>query len=54
MSTMLQESEQTAMTRCSADEFLWEIAKAAQSRKMCEYEPDQECICAEGEECWLV
>ncbi len=54
MATMLQEAEPTALTKCWAAKISWDLAIAAKTRKMCEYETDQECICAEGGDCWLV
>ncbi len=54
MATMLQEAERTAITTCRAATISRDLAVAAKTRKMCEYETDQECICAEGEDCWLV
>jgi hypothetical protein len=54
MATMLRQAEPTAMTGCEAIEISWHLGIAAKTRKMCEYETDQECICAEGEDCWLV
>jgi hypothetical protein len=53
MATMVQEAESTVMINRCAAEILSDNAKAGKSRKMCEYEADQECIC-EGEDCWLV
>ena len=54
MATLLQEAKPTDTTNCCAAAILWDNAKAAKSRKMCEYETDQECICPEGGNCWLV
>ena len=54
MDTMLLEAEPAGLTHRVAVEIRWGRPKAAKSRKMCEYETDQECICAEGEDCWLV
>lgn len=54
MATMLQEAKPAAITTCWGAEISWGHAIAAKTRKMCEYETDQECICAEGEDCWLV
>ena len=54
MDTMLLEAEPTGLTHRVAVEIRWDRPKAAKSPKMCEYEADQECICAEGEDCWLV
>ena len=54
MDTMLLEAEPAGLTHRVAVEIWWGRPKAAKSRKMCEYETDQECICAEGEDCWLV
>ena len=53
MFNMVQEAEPTGITNCCVAEILWDYAKAAKPRKMCEYETDQECIC-EGGDCWLV
>lgn len=55
MATMLQETDPAGLTTCCAAETLLDNVRAGKSRKkMCEYEPEEECICAEGEECWLV
>jgi|GEM_PF-7012398 len=54
MATTLQEAESSVVTARRPAEISWDPAMAAKTRKMCEYETDQECICAEGEECWLV
>lgn len=54
MATMLQEAEPTAITNCWVAKISRGLAIAAKTKKMCEYETDQECICAEGEDCWLV
>ncbi|MEP7035475.1 MAG: hypothetical protein ABI662_05265 [Dermatophilaceae bacterium] len=57
MPTLLKEAEPTVLMSCCADETLWESAKDPKSRKMCEYETDQECICPagpDGGDCWLV
>lgn len=54
LATLLQQAEPTETTSCPAAEISWDPATAGKTRKMCEYEPDQECICAEGEDCWLV
>jgi hypothetical protein len=54
MATLLQETEPAGMPSCLAVDILRDNAKASKSKKMCEYEPDEECICAEGEDCWLV
>lgn len=53
MAVMLQEAEPTAITDCGGGEISWKHAMAAKTRKMCEYETDQECICDDGD-CWLV
>jgi len=54
MATLLKEAEPADTTNCSAAEIRRYNAKAAKARKMCEYETDQECICTEGGDCWLV
>ncbi len=54
MATLLQEAKPTDTTNFCAAAILWDNAKAAKSPKMCDYETDQECICPEGGDCWLV
>lgn len=54
MATLLKEAEPADTTNCSVAEIRRYDAKAAKARKMCEYETDQECICTEGGDCWLV